>query len=173
LTIQNDKEKTSMGEVTYEHVDLMLRLYEIRREARLRQARDWFAANFRATTEEEVRKLCPPGSENNTSLRMVISYWDMVAGIVNRGLIDKEFFFENSGELWMVWEFVRPIIPVWRAAFKDPQVFGNLEQVAKDMEAWREERAPGSIEAMRQMMAQMNQAAQAAQEPPKAKTAGN
>lgn len=165
-----------MGEVTYEHVDLMLRLYEIRRETRLRQARDWFAANFRATTEEEVRKLCPPGSENNTSLRMVISYWDMVAGIVNRGLIDKEFFFENSGELWMVWEFVRPIIPVWRAAFKDPQVFGNLEQAAKDMEAWREERAPGSIEAMRQMMAQMDQAAKAAkdeQEPPKAKTAGN
>lgn len=162
-----------MGEVTYEHVDLMLRLYEIRREARLRQARDWFATNFRATTVEEVMKLCPQGSENNAFLRMVVSYWDMVAGIVNRGLIDREFFFENSGELWMVWEFVRPITPAWRAAFKDPQLFSHLEQAAKDLEAWRESRAPGSVEAMRQMMAQMNQKGQAAPEPPKAKTAGN
>jgi hypothetical protein len=162
-----------MAEVTYQHVDLMLRLYEIRRETRLRQARDWFAANFRATSAEEVTKLCPPGSENNAFLRMVVSYWDMVAGIVNRGLIDKEFFFENSGELWMVWEFVRPIAPAWRAAMKDPQVFAHLEQAAKEMEAWREQRAPGSLEAMRQMLAQMNQTAQAAKDPVKAKTAGN
>jgi len=76
----------------------MLRLYDIRREPRLREARDWYMSHFNPKSPEEVMTLCPPGSQENAFMRMVFSYWDMVASIVNRGLIDEEFFFENSGE---------------------------------------------------------------------------
>jgi hypothetical protein len=87
-----------MGQVTHEQANLLLRLYELRREPRLREARAWFTGNFNAKTPEEMNEKYPPGSEGNVNLRMTVSYWEMAATLVNRGLIDDELFFENSGE---------------------------------------------------------------------------
>ena len=147
-----------MAQITYDEVNLMLRLYDMRRESRLRQARAWFVENFHPESPEEMMQRYPQGSEENTYIRMVISYWDMVASIVNRGLIDEELFFESTGEQWAVWERMKPIMPVWRQMFKNPLVFAQMEEHIKRLDAWRERRAPGSTEAMRQMMAQMAQA---------------
>jgi len=147
-----------MGQVTHEQAELMLKLYELRREARLRQARAWFMDEFNVTTVEEFQTKYLPGSEENISFRMVVSYWEMCANIVNRGLIDEEFFFENQGEQWLVFEKVKPVLLGWRAAFKNPLILANLEEHCKRLEAWREKRAPGSTEAMRQMFQQMAKA---------------
>ena len=113
-------------------------------------------------------RVCPPGSQGNLYMRMVLGYWEMVASIVNRGLINEEFFFESNGEQWVVFEQVKPVLAAWRAMFSSPNFLANLEENAKRLEAWRERRNPGSNEAIRKMMAQMQQAAQA----PKAQTAG-
>lgn len=144
-----------MGEVTHEQVNLMLRLYEMRREPLMREARAWFTANFHPKTAEDVMKICPPGSKENAYLRMVASYWEMVANIVSHGLIEEEFFFENSGEQWIVWESLKPIATEWRATFKNPHAWSKLEEHCKRLETWREKRAPGSTETMRQMLARM------------------
>ena len=96
-----------MGQVTHEHANLMLRLYELRREPRLREAREWFVGQFQAPTPEEMLSKYPPGSAESLHIRMAVSYWDMVASIVNRGLIDDEFFFETNGEVWAVWDRLR------------------------------------------------------------------
>ena len=95
-------------------------------------------------------------------MRMVLGYWEMVASIVNRGLIDEDFFFENSGEQWAVWEQMKPVIGEVRAMFKSQKVFANLEDHAKRLEAWREKHNPGSNEAIRNVLAQMQQVRQAA-----------
>lgn len=150
-----------MSEVTHDQVNLLLRLYEERREPRLREARDWFANNFHAKTPEDVMRICPPGSRENANMRMVLGYWDMVASIANRGLIDEDFFFENTGEHWAVFEQVKPVLPAWRAMFSSPKFLSNLEENCKRLEAWREKRNPGSTEAIRKMMAQFRQTAQA------------
>jgi hypothetical protein len=143
-----------MATVTYEEVNLMLRLYDMRREPRLRQARTWFIDHFHPGSPEEMMEKYPAGSDEYTNIRMVLSYWDMVASIVNRGLINDELFFENNGEIWVVWDRIRNIVPTWRAAFKNPTVFLHMEDACKRLEAWREKRAPGSNIAMRQMMQQ-------------------
>jgi hypothetical protein len=130
----------------------MLRLYELRRESRLRQARAWFLNHFHPVSPDEIGEKYPLGSEENANIRMTISYWDMVAGIVNRGLIDDDIFFENNGEIWVVWDRIRNIAPAWRSAFQNPMIFGQLEEACRRMEAWREKRAPGSTAAMRKMM---------------------
>ncbi len=155
-----------MGDVNHEQVNLMLRLYDMRREPRLREAREWYVANFNPASPEDVMKICPPGSDENAFMRMVVSYWEMCASIVNRGLIDEEFFFENTGEQWIVWERLKPTVAGWREIFKNPHAFGNLEKHCTRLEAWREKRAPGSSEATRQMLARMAQTQ-------KMKTAGN
>jgi len=69
---------------------------------------------------------------------MVISYWDMVAGIVNRGMINDELFFDSHGEIWVVWDRMRSIVPTWRAAFKNPLLFHHIEETCKRLESWRE-----------------------------------
>jgi hypothetical protein len=139
-----------MGQVTHEQANLLLRLYELRREARMRQARSWFIAQFEAATPEESVQKYPFGGEENASLRMVVTYWEMAAGLVNRGLIDDEMFFENSMEAWIVWEKVKALVPIQRTASKNPVYLLQLESFAKRFEAWRERVAPGAIEAFRQ-----------------------
>jgi hypothetical protein len=141
-----------MGTVTHEQADLLLKLYELRREPRLRQAREWFIPNCHAKSFEEAVQKFPMGSVENTNLRMVNSYWEMVASIVNRGLIDEEFFFENSGEMWIVWDRLRNLLPGQRAFFKNPKSFEHLEKLGKKFDAWREKNAPGSSEALRQVL---------------------
>ena len=149
-----------MSEATHEHVDLMLKLYDMRREAKLREARDWVASNFHVKNLDDVMRLCPPGSKENAYMRMTLGYWEMVASIVNRGLIDEELFFENSGEQWALWEQVKPVIGGWRAMFSNQHFLANLEKQAERLEAWRERRDPGSNAAIRNVIAQMQQSRQ-------------
>ena len=144
-----------MGDVTHEQANLLLRLYEARREPLMREAREWFAAKFAPQSPEDMARLCPPGSKESAYSRMVTSYWEMAANMVNRGLIDEEFFFENTGEQWFVWERMKPVVPSMRARFKNPHALGQLEEHVKRFEAWRDKRAPGSGEVMRQMVQQM------------------
>lgn len=138
-----------------EHADhydaeLLLRLYDLRREAKLRQAREWFVREFQPKTVEDFGQLCPPGSEKNTFFRMAVSYWDMAASVVNHGLIKEEFFFENTGEFWVIWERLKPLAPTMRGNFKNPLMWKNLETLAGKYEQWMAKRAPEAMDAFRQ-----------------------
>jgi hypothetical protein len=158
-----DISKATKGEdmgATHEQVNMMLHLYELRREARLREARDWMSVNFRPKSADEAMKIAPPGSKESAYMRMVLGYWEMVASIANRGLVDEELFFENSGEQWGVWEAVKSSVPAWRAMFGNPQFLGNLEEHCNRLDAWREKRNPGSVETLRKVYPQMSEAVQ-------------
>jgi len=144
-----------MPKVTHDQADLLLRLYEIRREPKMREARDWYISKFHPTSLEDMQKIAPMGSQENAYVRMVTSYWDMAANMVNRGLIDESFFFETTGEQWLVWERIKAYIPAQRERSKNPHMYSNLEKHVRKLEAWRNKRAPGSVDAMRQMMRQM------------------
>jgi|SRR5579863_4849836 len=130
---------------THEDANLLLRLYELRREEKLRHAREWFSKNFKAGTFEDFQKLCPPGSEENAYFRMITSYWELAASFVTSGVLHQELFEQSSRELLFVWERVRDIVPAWREAFKNPKIMRNVETVAGSM--IEEEKRQGSYEA--------------------------
>ena len=140
---------------THEQADLQLKLFDLRRETRLRQARDWFQKNYFANSFEEGMRIAPMGSEAGTSWMMVVSYWDRVCAYFNHGLLHEDLFFETDGEFFFVWERVKPSIEEGRQRFSNPLFLANLEKAAVRFEAWSEKRAPGQIQAMRQMMKQM------------------
>ena len=117
-------------QATYEDVNLILKLYEMRREEKLRQAREYFGGMFGCKTMEEFNKQCPPGSGPNTYFRMVVSYWDMVAGFITAGVLNEDLFFESGRELLFTWERVKDLTPHFREAAKDPMAWKNLETVA-------------------------------------------
>lgn len=105
---------------TYDDARLILRLYELRREPRMREARQWFVASFHARTFEEYAALCPIGSRENQSFRMVTSYWDMVASFVTSDVLNQDLLFESARELLLVWERLRDLYTIYRAASDDP-----------------------------------------------------
>ena len=132
---------------THEDAALLLQLYEMRREPRMREARRWFAASFRAKTLEELAAVAPPGSEENASYRMVTSYWELVASFVASGVLNQELFFQSNRELLFCWVRIKDIVPLVRAANKNPIEWRNLEQVANAYIEWWNAEAPGSYDA--------------------------
>ena len=141
---------TNQRPATYEDANLLLRLFELRREEKLRKARAWFTKNFHAHTLEEFQKLCPMGSEENAYYRMVSGYWDMAASFVTSGVLHQGLFSQNSRELLFVWERIRDIVPAWREMMKNPNIAKSLETVANAM--IEEETKNGSYEAFRAMV---------------------
>ncbi len=120
---------------THEQAQLHLQVYEQRREARLRQARDWFFKNYFVENFDDSMRIAAPGTENGTHAMMVLSYWEQACALLDYGLLHEDLFFETSGEFFGVWELAK--------------------EAAQRYEAWSETRSPGHIAAMREFMKQM------------------
>ena len=113
---------------TYEDARLILHLYELRREPRLREARDWFTGKFQPKSIEEIRTVgAARGTPENASYRMVTTYWDMAASFVARGILDSELFLESGGEMLVVWAKLEPFISELRQG--NSRLLKNVERV--------------------------------------------
>jgi hypothetical protein len=140
---------------THEQAQLHLQIYDMRREAKLRQGRDWFFKNYFVDSLDDWMRIAGPGTENGALAMMVLTYWDQACAFLNYGLLHEDLFFETGGEFFGVWERVKAVIPQAREKFVNKQFLANLEKAAQRFEAWSESRNPGSIAAMRQFMKQM------------------
>jgi hypothetical protein len=143
---------------THEQGQLQLELYDLRREAKLRQAREWFMQNFFADSFEEGMRVAPFGTQEGAYFMMVLSYWDQACAFLNHGLLHEQLFFETSGEFFGVWERLKPVVPGARQAFQQKLFAANLEKAALQFEKWMEKESPGSLEAMRNFTKQMQSA---------------
>jgi hypothetical protein len=138
---------------THSDAEVIMRLYELRREDRMRKARNWYFAHFKGIgTSEEFQKLAPLGSDENAYFRMVVSYWDMAAGFVNSGAVSADLFFRSSNEMLFVWLRASQVIPELRKARNNPLAYGDLEEAAAAMMRWMNGRAPGSYDGFRKMV---------------------
>ena len=138
-----------MAQATYDDANLLLRLYDLRREAKLRAAREWFGSSFRACPFEELEKNYPPGSEQNAYVRMVVGYWEMAASLITAGVLNEDLFFENNREMLLVWEKIKPLVHEVRERTKDPMAWSNLEKVAESFVKWLNKRSPEAYETWR------------------------
>ena len=141
-----------MSQPTYEDAALVLKLYDLRREERLRKARAWFTGSFSASSVAEAMEKYPPGSDNNDYYRMVGTYWDMAASFVVRGILHEELFFESNVEMLVVWEKMKDFIADLRAVRKNPTLYRNLEKGAIKYAAWLDRQAPDAYDGIRAML---------------------
>ena len=132
---------------TFDDVNLILKLYDIRREKRMREARHWFVSAFKVKTLEELQALCPAGTEQNASYRMVTTHWEMVASFITTGVLNAELFFQSGRELLLCWERMRDVVPAIRSANKNPLELRNLELAAERYIEWWNAHAPGAYDA--------------------------
>jgi hypothetical protein len=128
---------------TYDDAQLLLRLYEERREEKLRKARAWFVGECKCKSIEEWQALCPPGSENNAYWRMVTTYWEMACSFVASGVLHPELFIQNSLEHLVVWERIKSYLPDIRKLNNGPHQLRNLEIVAALSQDWLNRQGAG------------------------------
>ncbi|HEV8130201.1 MAG TPA: DUF4760 domain-containing protein [Acidobacteriota bacterium] len=138
---------------TYYDADLLLKLYDLRREERMRKARAFLIGQFSAKNLEEFYSKYPRQSDEAALFRQVTTYWEMAASLVNNGALDEKLFFENASEHFAVWERIKHLVPEVRADRKNPLVFKNLESVAARYEKWLASQAPEAVEGIRKMLA--------------------
>jgi hypothetical protein len=119
-----------------ESADLILKLYDLRRETKMRAAREWIFTFNPTSVDHYWQTMMDP--EVGGYLRMVTSYWDMAAALVNHGAIDVEMFNETVGEHIMVFAKVEPLLGELRERFQNPNAFKNLEKVIYDRPDGRE-----------------------------------
>ena len=132
-----------MGE-KQEQAGLILRLYEMRREEELRTARQWFDTEFNPQSAEDVIDLMGSGFSQTAKFRMVLTYWEMVAALVNSGAIDASLIHSTNVEHLRYWAKIEPFIADVRKAV-GPDVLPELEKlvntapdVDKRLAGWRE-----------------------------------
>lgn len=125
-----------MAKPTHADAELLLHLYEIRREPELRRARAWVLAEFKATTWADVKSRYLSHVDEDRWFRMATSYWEMVATMVNRGTLHAELFFDHTGEDIVTWERIKSLIPDARADIR-PTYLMQFEKLVEAHQAYR------------------------------------
>jgi len=115
----------------FESATLNLRLYELRREPVLREARQWYFAEFNPETFVEFAEIV--SGERNASFRMVLGYWDMAASLVTTGAIDAEAFRAAHGEIVSTFAKVRPFLAELRSTSGESEFCQHIEAVVLGM----------------------------------------
>ena len=110
-----------------ESAELILKLFELRREAVLREARNWFLREFHPDSIDDLKKVM--AGEHNPHFRMVIGYWDMAASLVTHGAIDRQMFLDANGEIIAMFAKIHPLLAEIRAASPNPAIAKHIESL--------------------------------------------
>jgi hypothetical protein len=111
----------------FESAQLNLKLFDLRREPVLREARAWFVIDFNPDSLVQVATIVR--GERNSAYRMVISYWDMAASLVTGGAIDAEAFLAANGEIFATFSKIEPFLEEMRNAIGEPNFCKHMETV--------------------------------------------
>ena len=114
-------------------VDLIIKLYDLRREKDMRTARAWFFTQFNPEGAADIARLLASGQQASASFRMLTSYWDMAASFVLNGGIDEQMFVTANTEHIGVFAKLKPFIGELRVLMGEPEYLSNLEKLVMKM----------------------------------------
>lgn len=143
---------------TAQDAHLILKLYDLRREAEMRKARHWLVAEFWPQSADDLLKVAnASASQENAWLRQVGSYWDMAATFVVQGALSEELFVQPgcSGEMFFLFAKIQPFLKEYREKTNNPDAYANIEKVATGSKTARRrlERVSKNVENRRKEMA--------------------
>jgi len=115
---------------TVADAQLIIQLYDLRREAEMRKARAWWAGEFFPQSADDFIKVAwAMGTQENSWLRQVSGYWGMVCSFVNHGVLNEQLFLAPgfSGELFLIYAKIHPFVKDLRQKLNDPNAFKDVE----------------------------------------------
>jgi hypothetical protein len=136
------------------HGQLILQLYQLRTEAELRKARAWFVTAFAPAGPEAIVALLASGQAESAKYRMVTTYWEMAAALVNRGALDRELFLAANSEHLAVFALLEPHLHGLRTLIREPGYLRELETLVLGIDGIRP-----MLEARRRLFSRWAQAA--------------
>jgi hypothetical protein len=148
-----------MAKPTAADAHLILKLYDLRREAELRKARHWWVVTFSPQTVDDFMKVSGAfGTPENNWLRQVLGYWGIAASLVRHGALNRELFLEPSfcGEMVLIFAKVRPFLNELRERMKNPEFLGGIESLIMSTKKSREflQRMETNLAARRKALAE-------------------
>ena len=111
--------------------ELIVKLYDLRRENEIRKARNWWLGFWPESTDDIMKIATALGTQENAWLRQVGGYWEMAASFVLHGTLNRELFLEPSfsGEMFVFFGKVEPFLKELREKMQNPAIFGNVEKL--------------------------------------------
>ncbi len=127
-----------MSQATHHDAELILKLYDLRREPVMREARNFFASFNPASPDEMLAMFFAFEKKENAYLRQVLSYWEMVAALVNHGTINAALAQDTLGEMIFVYAKVQPYVKAVREKLGTPEFMQNVEKAVEGTPEGRE-----------------------------------
>lgn len=115
-------------EASYEDAKLVLELYDLRREAEMRKARNFLAQFSPNSADDVIKTVYNFSAPESAWLRQVLSYWEMAASLINRGVLHEGLAEDNLGEMWFVYAKFKPFLKELREAMKSPTFLQAVEK---------------------------------------------
>jgi hypothetical protein len=111
--------------------ELILKLYDLRREPELRKARNWWLAFWPESTDDIMKYATALGTQENAWLRQVGGYWELAASLVLHGTLSRDLFLEGSfsGEMFLIFAKIQPFLNDLREKMQSPNIFANVEKL--------------------------------------------
>ncbi len=119
------------SQATYQDAELLLKLYDLRREPVMREARSYFVQFMPQSADEVLEVMRSWGSKEGAYLRQVSGYWDMVASLVNHGVLNETLVYETCGEMYLVYAKLRPFVATIREGMGSPDYLKNVEKLVE------------------------------------------
>ncbi len=123
---------------TAEDAQVIMRLYDLRREPEMRKARSWLAGFWPRNADDVIQVINAVNPQENAWFRQVSGYWDMAASFVLRGALNEGLFCDSGGEMWFILSKVYPFLKEVREKAQTPYYFQRVEKVATRSKEGRE-----------------------------------
>jgi hypothetical protein len=130
-----------MAKATAADAQLILKLYDLRREPELRKARNWWVVTFSPQSLDDFMKVSGAfGTQENNWLRQVLGYWGIASSLVHQGALNRELFLEPSfcGEMVLIYAKVKPFLKELREKMNNDQFLAGIESLIMSTKKSRE-----------------------------------
>jgi len=144
---------------TAQDAELILKLYDLRREAESRKARNWWLGFWPEKADDVVKIASAIGTQENAWFRQVSGYWEMAAALVLHGTVNRDLFLEPSisGEMFVMFSKIQPFLEELREKLRSPTVFRNVERLIMTSQG-----GPERVEQIRERWARLRKSSQSA-----------
>ena|SRR5271165_829981 len=126
----------SNSQATPQDAELILKLYDLRREPVMREARAYYAS-IPPTEEAFFSVIANPASKENSYVRQVVGYWEMASSFVVHGVLNAQLAFDTLQEMYFVYAKIKPFLPKLRDMTNSPDFLINMERLAESTEETR------------------------------------
>jgi hypothetical protein len=131
--------KSAGKKPTAADAEICIRIYDLRREAEMRKARNWFGMWMPQSFDDFLKISMNFAAPENAWFRQVLTYWENAASLVLRGAVHKDLFMDWNHEMMFVYVKIKPWLPQIRAHYKMPEYFGRVEKVVTSTPELRKE----------------------------------